>query len=75
MATSNSLRQLDLATAAQRRSRGDGTLPLAPSTWRGGRSDVLKPHLRTTIETLLARGVTQREIERRTGVDRKTIRK
>ena len=37
--------------------------------------NVLKPHLRTTIETLLARGVTQREIERRTGVDRKTIRK
>ncbi len=37
--------------------------------------NVLKPHLRTTIETLLARGVKQREIERRTGVDRKTIRK
>ena len=37
--------------------------------------NVLKPHLRTTIETLLGRGVSQREIERRTGVDRKTIRR
>jgi transposase len=36
--------------------------------------NVLKPHLRTTIETLSARGASQREIERRTGVDRKTIR-
>jgi len=35
----------------------------------------LKQHLRITIETLLARGVSQREIERRTGVDRKTIRR
>lgn len=35
----------------------------------------MKPHLRTTVETLLARGVSQREIERRTGVDRKTIRR
>jgi len=34
----------------------------------------LKPHLRSAIETLLARGATQREIERMTGVDRKTIR-
>ena len=37
--------------------------------------NVLKPHLRTTIETLIGRGVSQREIERRTGVDRKTIRR
>jgi len=37
--------------------------------------NVLKPQLRVTIETLLANGVTQHEIERRTGVDRKTIRK
>ena len=37
--------------------------------------NVLKPHLRTTIETLLVHGVSQREIERRTGVDRKTIRR
>jgi len=35
----------------------------------------LKPHLRTTIETLLASGTSGHEIERRTGVDRKTIRR
>jgi transposase len=35
----------------------------------------LKPHLRTTIETLLASGTSQHEIERRTGVARKTIRR
>ncbi len=34
----------------------------------------MKPHLRITVETLLARGVSQREVARRTGVDRKTIR-
>jgi transposase len=37
--------------------------------------NVLKPHLRTMIATLLASGVMHREIERRTGVDRKTIRR
>lgn len=37
--------------------------------------NVLKPHLRTTIQTLLDRGARQREIERITGVDRKTIRR
>ena len=37
--------------------------------------NVLKPHLRTTIATLLERGVSQCEIQRRTGVDRKTIRR
>jgi len=37
--------------------------------------NVLKSHLRITIETLLRSGVGQREIERRTGVDRKTIRR
>lgn len=37
--------------------------------------NVLKPHLQTTIATLLSRGVSQREIARRTGVDRKTIRR
>lgn len=37
--------------------------------------NVLKPHLRITIETLLRYGVSQREIRRRTGVDRKTIRR
>jgi transposase len=36
--------------------------------------NVLKPHLKTTVATLLANGASQREIERRTGVDRKTIR-
>ena len=35
----------------------------------------MKPHLRTTIQTLLERGATQREIARITGVDRKTIRR
>jgi transposase len=37
--------------------------------------NVLKPHLRTTIETLLASGTSQHEIARRTGVARKTIRR
>lgn len=36
--------------------------------------NVLKPHLQTTIRTLLERGATQREIQRLTGVDRKTLR-
>ena len=35
----------------------------------------MKSHLRITIETLLAKGASQHEIARRTGVDRKTIRK
>ena len=35
----------------------------------------MKPHLRTTIETLLAGGTSQHEIARRTGVARKTIRR
>jgi transposase len=37
--------------------------------------NVLKPHLRTTIETLLSAGASQREIAFRTGIDRKTIRR
>jgi transposase len=37
--------------------------------------NVLKAHLRIAVETLLAKGASQREIERRTGVDRKTIRR
>ena len=37
--------------------------------------NVLKAHLRITVATLLAAGASQREIERRTGVDRKTIRR
>jgi transposase len=36
--------------------------------------NVLKPHLQTTIWTLLEAGASQREIERVTGIDRKTIR-
>jgi transposase len=35
----------------------------------------LKPHLKATVATLLANGSSRREIERRTGVDRNTIRK
>ena len=37
--------------------------------------NVLKLHLRMAIETLLRGGASHREIERRTGVDRKTIRR
>jgi transposase/5S rRNA maturation endonuclease (ribonuclease M5) len=37
--------------------------------------NVLKPHLKATIRTLLDKGISQREINRTTGVDRKTIRK
>ena len=37
--------------------------------------NVLKSHLQITIATLLARGESQHEIARRTGVDRKTIRR
>ena len=36
--------------------------------------NVLKPHLQTTILTLLGAGKSQREIARVTEVDRKTIR-
>ncbi|SCC93374.1 Integrase catalytic region [Thiomonas sp. X19] len=36
--------------------------------------NVLKPHLQTTILTLLGKGATQREIARITGVSRHTIR-
>jgi hypothetical protein len=36
--------------------------------------NVLKPHLQTTLRTLLERNASQREIERVTGIDRKTIR-
>lgn len=37
--------------------------------------NVLKPHLLITIRTLLSSGTSQREVERLTGVDRKTIRR
>jgi transposase len=36
--------------------------------------NALKPHLQTTLRTLLEGGASQREIERVTGIDRKTIR-
>lgn len=36
--------------------------------------NVLKPHLQTTIWTLLSTGASQREVQRVTGIDRKTIR-
>jgi hypothetical protein len=36
--------------------------------------NVLKPHLQTTVWTLLEVGASQRQIERVTGIDRKTIR-
>jgi len=37
--------------------------------------NVLKPDLQTTIKTLLGKGMGQREIQRKTGIDRKTIRR
>ena len=37
--------------------------------------NVLKPHKRGAVITLLQNDVSQREISRKTGVDRKTIRK
>jgi len=37
--------------------------------------NVLKPHLKVTVKTLLDKGLSQREINRKTGVNRKTIRK
>src|SRR5437667_12647701 len=54
-----------------------GTLPspLTLSRRRGTGVNVLKAHLRITIETLLQNGTSHREIQRRTGVDRKTIRR
>jgi hypothetical protein len=37
--------------------------------------NVLKPDLQATIKTLVSKGMTQREIQRKTGIDRKTIRR
>lgn len=39
-----------------------------------GGVNILKPHLRTTVETLLSRGMGQRQIAKVTGVNRRTIR-
>ena len=36
--------------------------------------NVLKPHLKSTVFTLISQDVSQREIHRLTGIDRKTIR-
>ena len=37
--------------------------------------NVLKPSLQTTIQTLLSKGISQREIKRKTGINRRTIRR
>ena len=37
--------------------------------------NVLKPNLKITIETLLEKGLSQREIRRKTGIHRKTVRR
>src|SRR5207244_9786326 len=49
--------------------------PFFPALEKGSEGvNVLKPHLRTTVATLLNCEVSQHEIQRKTGVDRKTIR-
>jgi hypothetical protein len=37
--------------------------------------NVLKPHMQSTVFTLLERNKSQRQIQRLTGIDRKTIRR
>ena len=37
--------------------------------------NVLKPALQSTVRTLLSNEISQREINRKTGIDRKTIRR
>jgi len=37
--------------------------------------NVLKPNLQITVKTLLNKDISQHEISRKTGIDRKTIRK
>jgi len=49
-------------------------LPSAPRSRGQTGLNVLKPHQRTTVATLLDAGTSQRQIGRLTGVDRKTIR-
>ena len=41
---------------------------------RGYEVNVLKRHLQSTVFTLILKGLSQREIHRKTGIDRKTIR-
>ena len=58
--------------------KGDRTYKLLfvrNDKWETERMNVLKPHLQTTVKTLLGKVVSQREINRKTGVDRKTIRR
>jgi transposase len=38
-------------------------------------TNILKAHLRATVETLIKRGESQRKIARITGIDQKTIRR
>ena len=47
---------------------------MIPSLLRETGLNVLKPHLQTTILTLLEAGTSHRQIERVSGIDRKTIR-
>src|ERR1039457_5679446 len=48
---------------------------IRPLYGRGGYEvNVLKPHLKSTVFTLILEGIAQREIHRITGIDRKTIR-
>ena len=54
--------------------RGE-TFTLLPFCRGAEELNVLKSHLRVTIATLLGNGTSQHEIHRRTGVDRKTIRR
>ncbi len=58
--------------AASASTRQDVTF--TPSHTRGTGLNVLKPHLQTTIATLLESNTSHRQIERVTGIDRKTIR-
>ena len=43
--------------------------------WESERMNVLKPALQSTVKTLLSNEISQREINRKTGIDRKTIRR
>ncbi len=60
--------------ARVRRERCDGTLRCSILKEQQ-ELNVLKPHLRMTLDTLLRNGTSHRQIERLTGVDRKTIRR
>jgi hypothetical protein len=56
---------------------GDRTCML-PFVWfknGGERMNGLKPSLQTTIKILLSKGISHREIKRKTGINRRTIRR